>query len=146
MYWYNLQDEQIGPVAYCLLKGNDWESYHKAKEIRPENAGELWQFREDNEDKYVVMYTSPNSLYLTNVFTRLTKEISQVIHNQNGWKRLFPVVEEEDIERIVIEGVQWRNHRIGLMYPIGGACAPKLKRLDDKPPMKMILEIPKEGI
>ena len=62
-----------------------------------------------------------------------------MIHNQNGWKRLYPPVCEG--EEIVIEGVKW-GRRDGWSVPFEGIEGISFSGFLNKPPMIMKLIIP----
>lgn len=79
-------------------------------------------------------------------------QIDGMIHNKNGWTREFPPVEDEDIERIEFENVIWDKSEVwpheSIPKLIKGPGHTNWGDISDattsKPPMKMILEIPKE--
>ena len=104
-YWYNTKDEQIAPVAYCLLKKDNWVPYPEQKIIRPEKAGELWK---NEQGKVLVTLTTPEEeglqfTYVSDAYKPclLSDMIwhNKIIHNQNGWIHLYSPDESE----IVIE-------------------------------------------
>jgi hypothetical protein len=100
-------------VQVSAILADNWVSYPIEKEIRPEKAGELWEHREE-KISFFIFKKNPNTVDknimdetgITDDFENLS---SEVIHNKNGWKRLFPVVEEEDIERIEVRHSGYRN-------------------------------------
>jgi len=109
--------------------------------IIPQEAGELW--RNDRGDYYVTDVPLPLGMSTGLALFGYSGCVQshEVIHG-NGWTRLSPSV-EEDIERIEIENVTWG-------HPASGDVFPNIHniydlRLTSKPPMKMILEIPKEA-
>lgn len=133
----------------------------KVKEIRPENAGELWR-HEDGSIGIIIKQSESSPLGIafdngtqkhlsdTNLASGKNKPYREyLIHNKNGWERLYPPVEDDSVETIEIEGVEWENCKIEgqelhAMVPLWRNMNPWIgKNLINKPPMKMILEIPK---
>jgi hypothetical protein len=119
------------------------------KIISPEKAGELWG---NKGAMYSTVISSiPNdgeALFFRSEYDNLNNITKEVIHGKNGWTRLFPFVEDDSVERIEIEGVWFADHyrdaadkdvytiRLDVRY---------LEILQNRLPMKMILEIPKES-
>jgi hypothetical protein len=133
----------------------------KIIEIRPENDGELWEHEDDSMGMIVRCFqSSPLEIVFSNGCRKHLSETSlasgnnrtygeDLIHGKNGWTRLYPPVEDNSVERIEIEGV--KNFRFcgdthdASLYKVDIPDG-HLDDLEDKPPMKMILEIPKEEI
>ena len=120
---------------------DDWQPYHEIKEIRPENAGELW---DKDGCKYITFGTDNNDLRIFNQVGG-EYELSEFIpdgpiHDKYGWTRLYPKI-EDDVERIEIEGVKWIEATKSLIYPSG---VYEWRHLINRSPMKMILETPKD--
>jgi hypothetical protein len=132
----------------CILH-SVWIPYHEEKEIRPEKAGELWEHEKGGS--FFVHRAKPDSHILEVTFYYGGREKIQeqeVIHGENGWTRLYPPVENENVERIEVEDVAWRSDGNGpvYVYPIeaGSTFFLNHSNLLRKPRMKMILEIPKD--
>jgi hypothetical protein len=150
LQWFYFEDDKPAcDVGFSRIMKDEWQPYHPKEGIRPEDAGELWAFNarlcftiEKNGEIYRVWqngHDSPNLLEINLAYCGSTKGI---IHNQNGWKRLSPVVEEEDIERIVIEEVKWcKSH--GVIFPAADTDE-DWEDLIGKRRWKMVLERPKE--
>ncbi|MCK5609774.1 hypothetical protein KAR91_48330 [Candidatus Pacearchaeota archaeon] len=146
IFWF-VDGEKESHVQFEDLFNDDWQPYHEEKEIRPDSAGELWRHEQGG-----TFYTHAKS-YNTNSEVATTNHFGAIedlprddkIHNKNGWTRLYPPV-EEDVERIEIEGVRWVfSKKAGYQIPQWPISGPdSLYPLLDKPPMKMILEIPKD--
>ena len=133
----------------CILK-DDWQPYHEEKEIRPEKEGELWK-NNVNINWFIRRAGSSRCKGFQAVSEQgVCFDIKglDMVHGE-GWTRLFPPV-EEDVERIEIEGVKWKKadhgkHGEGVIpeFPSMEEVR-KIEALTSKPPMKMILEIPRE--
>lgn len=133
--------------------------YHDKKEIRPEKAGELWEHHKFGIACILLKNSKLIGTWVhehgnTNPVSCISTS-SDIIHNQNGWTRLYPPVEDENMERIEFENVSWdiiNNKDIPVQerpapylenYEIG--CPAEWGKIseivENKPPMKMILEI-----
>ena len=151
LYWYDIKTgEENSPAQLSAILAGDWQSYHEEKAIRPEKAGELWRNKEIENDQYyhTENHTSSGAgLILVGYGAKGFKEADngRVLHNKDGWERVFPKVEDDSVERIEIEGVKWVfSKKAGYQIPQWPISGPdSLYPLLDKPPMKMILEIPK---
>jgi len=105
-----------------------------------------------------ILSTGPTVLKLCVAFCGENKEIDKdMIHNKNGWTLIYSPdkevmkkikkPEDNSVERIEINDIQWfrKTHK----YPEHmGDGDPNPNNFQDIPletPMKMILEIPKEG-
>jgi hypothetical protein len=146
-------------VGYEGIIAEDWLPYPEEKEIRPEKAGEVWQYEEDSHKKVTVWHKGilcfhalsrrdrPDIIYFKKDDGLGWFCCDEPVHGKNGWTRLYPPVEDESVERIEIEGVE--NFRLcgdtfeSSIYKVDIPDG-YLDRLEDKPPMKMILEIPKD--
>jgi hypothetical protein len=162
LFFYTDGKSEEEPYNFDSLLDNNWQPYPDKKEIRPEKAGELW---ERNGEQWATVRdtrTSVPQLLMCNCIKDY-KDIEEsntwkIIHNQNGWKLLYSPdkevmkqlkeLEDENVERIEIENVSWRERDEGYTYPItfGDSSHPNLmwKDLTRKPDMKIILEIPKD--
>lgn len=138
-----------GPAPYNLLIRNDWQPYNPTPQIVPEKAGELWEERLETRGnvvwctlrvkgglKFLATDDGSGDVLGTRVYHK------EIIHNQNGWERVFPEVKDE-VERIEIDGVRWYEAEGNGATP-GSSQAPGWRKFINRPPMKMILEIPKE--
>ncbi len=105
MTWFGSDDAAINPVAYCLLKRTDWQPFPEAKEIRPEKAGELWATGDLN---YMTQKIGDELRMIPRSYDmQILEEIDHFIHGVGCYKRLYPPVEDDSVERIEIEGVVW---------------------------------------
>jgi hypothetical protein len=140
------EDRLIRVVMGKEVIRDDWQPYHEAKEIRPLNPGEFW---EAPSGAKFLTYKEGHKLYFA------TKDTTHKCFNNeeklgcfSEWTRLYPPVEDDSVERIEINDIQWfsKVHK----YPEHiGDSDPNPNNFQDIPletPMKMILEIPKEGI
>ncbi|MCK5603539.1 hypothetical protein KAR91_16765 [Candidatus Pacearchaeota archaeon] len=113
---------------------NEWYPHHEEKEIRPENAGELWVFGK----VHTMTVDIGDGLRAIDEFEDFMDRGSMV-HGEDGWTRLYPPV-EEDVERIEIEGVICTEEE---------ECVYKIETIFTSPqdlsnkPMKVILEFTK---
>ncbi len=141
------------PYCSSVVLDDSWQIYQDEKEIRPEKAGELWQY--NGNELYAAEYhhTKLKDTELVIVGDNgICGQIEGMVHSKNGWTRLYPHV-EKDVERIEIEGVKWykgeliEDGRYGelVTYPETSLGYHEELKFIDKPPMKMILEIPKEA-
>jgi hypothetical protein len=141
------------------VKNDHFEA--KIIEIRPEK-GDTWKLK---EDRYLItQFSDEDDVYAVNdKGERFTindehsySNFQNVIHNnKDGWIRIEPPVEDDNIERIEIEGVKdWEMEQQklgearysvtieGQVNVTGGTASV----LENKPPMKMIIEIPKDKL
>ena len=128
-------------ISFCPYCGGKIKEHHPKEEIRPSEAGELWE----NEDFFCLTYKDRNSDITVreqdgDFFMVRSIVGDKVIHGQNGWTRLCPPVNDGEV--IVIEGVTWER-RDGWCVPLGvdGVEVDMI----NKPPMTMTLTIPREG-
>ena len=93
--WYDISGNCVEePVSLSIILDDDWQPYCPVEEIRPEKAGELW---EHNNIKFMTMVPSvhkDSKMYLKSKFD-VKHFMDNVIHNQNGWTRLYPPVKEQ---------------------------------------------------
>lgn len=145
LYWFGKKSgAEMNGVSFRNIMADDWQPYHPKEEIRPSEAGELWQY---NGVEYVTMTESvsiSDKLFMKSKYDHYCKiEGSiEIIHNQNGWKRLHPPVNDEEV--IVSEEVTWHSED-GWVFPrrkTGTVFG--FSQLLNKPPMTMTLTIPKE--
>ena len=151
LVWEGEKDEL---VHYTDIMEDNWQPYHEEKEIRPETSTELWR-NKFNE----LAHTTYRGNELMFVCMNESIPVDDVLIEINGWTRLYSPGEEdkkicafnhacldreEDVERIVIEGIEWKRED-GWLVPFGGGEFMCSQNLIDKPPMRMIFEIPKES-
>lgn len=139
--WYDAKTDHFArEVTGKEVLRIDWHIFPEVKEIRPENAGELWIA---GGIKYMSQKVGDRLRMIPEEYSMNVLEPSGLeyfIHGTGQYERLFPPV-EEDVERIEIEGVEWKQiQNQTIVFPKGRAC---WLSLTHKPPMKMILEIPK---
>ena len=141
-------------IMFRLILDNDWKPYHEVKEIRPEKAGELW-FNVNNGKYAHTSDYDDNGQTFWHEDCYVPRDISQiqdkVVHNQ-GWRRLSPPVEDDSVEKIVIDNVNWDLsdcwQKKPMLYSVdknGNKFWGDIRSIvRNKPDMKMILEMPKE--
>jgi hypothetical protein len=104
--WYDtVNNTDTGAAELNEILNSDWLPYHEEKEIRPEEAGELWG--DEYGDKWATVKDTRTGRELLLMYNCLQdfKNIEasntlKIIHNKNGWTRLFPPVEDESVERM----------------------------------------------
>jgi hypothetical protein len=145
--WYHTITEiGAGMFSHSWYFKHGFKPYHEVKEIKPEKAGELWS---NNGKRWFVAKCPSNEYFYDQTGVISHNEYAKATHGKNGWTRIFPKPEDESIERIEIEGVEWEdckieNQELHAMVPLWRNMNPWIgKDLINKPPMKMILEIPK---
>lgn len=102
LHWYlKASDKRCHTVILESILMYGWLPYPEEKEIRPEKAGELWQSQDGslgithNNSINNSLETSQEAVYIT--FTNGSKQkLNQyaMIHNKNGWTRLYPEVKD----------------------------------------------------
>lgn len=158
--WYEastdyLQREVSGKEAIR----EDWEIYQKETEIRPEKTGELWSHEDGSIGMITERYeSSPLGIAFDNETQKRLSDINlasgknktyreYIIHNKNGWTRLYPPVEDDSVERIEIEGVSFwgctNSAGVHIMAESPEELYELIKKASNEK-MKMILEIPKD--
>jgi hypothetical protein len=93
---------------------DDWKPFHKkAEEIRPECMGEIWQYTDkcgEGQEMIVTLFKwRPEGGKLRIQYVDHTDAMifgtliwhKEIIHNKNGWERLFPKVEDESV--VIVE-------------------------------------------
>ena len=149
--WYDIEThELINPVGLDSINGSGWQLYHEVKEIRPEEVGELWK---KSSDRFVYLVGKEEGRLVgipseTILFTfDIERHGKSMIHEKNGWQRLFPPVEDDSIERIEIERMTFGRiegaNGAKYMSIISTSCdVPSLNIFNGKS-MKAIFEIAK---
>jgi hypothetical protein len=142
--WRSIHDDSFGgTVSLRDIFELRWQPYPIEKEIRPEKAGELWRNGRGH------FYHTVNDIHAEKEIVRMIGRhdrgvpSTETIHNQNGWQRIHPPVEDDSIERIVVEGVTWKTQSDGWVTPLQCGRGGILHSLVGKPAMKLIAEIPK---
>jgi hypothetical protein len=142
-------DEDTLVTLKDIMRG-DWQPYPDKKEIRAEKAGELWALRG------VYHHTIGDSKNGYDVIKMVFKDGSFIAehgpyHNQNGWKRIHPPVEDESVERIDLSDLDFTHYLPEEYYAtvhINGESGLTRSLADilvsKKGGQKMILEIPKD--
>jgi hypothetical protein len=144
----------------CILSVDYWKPYHEVEEIRPEKAGELW--RHDEASILFFIYDAEGPLY------RISHQgldgpiisMDSMVHGK-GWTLIYSPdkevmkkikgLEDNSVETIEIEDVLWKLGGNHISFPYveiheGADYGPFHDvREETNRPMKMILEIPKEG-
>ena len=142
LLWYHKgNDTSCAGVSLEKTLDSKWQPYNPTPQIVPEKAGELWQL---GTVFYFTCFDNKGDLQFVDHMSAewlLSGFQNDPIHGVNGWTRLFPVVEDE-VERIEIEGVEWQSAE-GVVFTYTNEQVFDWEILPGKPPMKMILEIPK---
>lgn len=152
-FWYIKDtDEVVRELRVSEALGYIWQPYHDKKEIRPEKVGEHWA---NEHGKHLFAYKMKYHVHWIDesgevIDIKLHKDI---IHCQNGWTRIYPPVEDENIERIEFENVIWGKSETwphkSIPKLIKGPGHTNWGEISDattsKPPGKMTLEWPKEN-
>ena len=152
MFYFKSTGKVFRPVSLNEITGIIWISYHEVKEIRPEYTQELWKiknsvwvtFRREGSPCLKFMHTvTGGEVVLNDWYLK-----DEIIHNKNGWTRLYPPVEDENVERIEIKKVTFDRiqgaNGAEYMSIISTSCeAPSLDIFKGKSG-KMILEISKD--
>lgn len=151
LWWYDRKtDNARRPLSHEEMF-ESYDPYHEVKKIRPEKAGELWQY-----NNLFVWCTVIKNEVLEMVCAH-GKDIETVdkmnltVHGKNGWKRLFPEVEDDSVERIEFDDMVFLEGLVAgssVFFPtsnLGQFSNGIFKDYCKRPPIKMIFEIPKEG-
>ncbi|MCK5615176.1 hypothetical protein KAR91_75635, partial [Candidatus Pacearchaeota archaeon] len=101
LVWINTEDNEIsgrvtgeegGRVAYEMHFKDDWQPYFEVKEIRPEKAGELWEYNAKCL-KIFILYGDNLSLVGIDETGQKSTISPFMIHGKNGFTRIEPPVE-----------------------------------------------------
>ena len=133
--WYDIEThELINPVGLDSINGSGWQPYHEVKEIKPEVRGELWETKSGL--KVFVCRGNGGELIL-----KREDGFEFSLNNlPKGLTRLFPIVEDDNVERITVKRVKWRKFNgMTLIYPSSDSRF-DFASLIDSGRMKMILE------
>lgn len=116
LHWFD-GDKDVGEVLYYQLIRDDWRPYLKQEEIRPREAGELWKNESGEwahtDERFDYGPMKRKLFFIRRDSMSKVEDIKIVIHNQNGWQRIYPPV--EDKETVVIEGVEFKNSDEGIV-------------------------------
>jgi hypothetical protein len=153
--WYDMVNKKECAAAELNeILSSGWNPYHEVKEIRPEKAGELWK-RHDEYSLYYATYEYQHKEGIKAICLNDGMQYSmdkpffgKMIHNKNGWTRLYPPIEDDSIERIetlihhgcIKSGNGSNVIDIHLILPNKDD---KIKFLN-KPHIRAIFEIPKD--
>lgn len=91
-------------VSLDMILSENWQPYHEVKEIRPYAAGELWEMS-SHAKFFVIADESSGVNKLCGLYGDKICIREDIIHGKD-WVRLYPPVEDENVERIEIEGVE----------------------------------------
>ena len=150
LYWYDIEtNKENYPVSIADIGRDEWQPYFEVKEIRPERAGELWQYGNLFEWCTVRKNEVLEMICARGKDIETVDKMNLTIHGKNDWKLLYSPdkevmdrikeLEDENVERIEIEGIRWYQNRDKCIVPeIDNNIADSLL---DRPPMKMILEL-----
>ena len=96
LVWYcKKTNEAYNLVRFEVMIELNWQPYYSESQIRPEKAGELWRYEESGEMVFTFLNLPTSSLLLQWEDGDIEDvEQRDVIHNQNGWTRLYPAVDE----------------------------------------------------
>lgn len=123
--------------------------YVDGKEIRPEDERELWI--NDNGAVLLSGYSTLSPAIAKLIFRNadgkdVEENMNEVIHGQNGWTRILPKVEDENIERIRIMRIGGDvNKKINLFSDHEKGYERRFiwNDLANHPNVKLIIEQPK---
>lgn len=134
-------------LCRCLTE-EEVTGIFKVKEIRPENNREVWEAPSGAifitaEYEGVLCFSTPSCVRGI--------DVSHVCDDawSSDWTRLIPHVEDNSVERVEIEGIVWQSDPLSdTITPRGINLREFIRKhnLQNKPPMKMILEMQKESI
>lgn len=155
LYWFDKESHiRRHSLSHKEITGGNWQPYPDKSVIKPEKAGELWEWCKQYYHTEIDIRES-NGIAFVGRSDRLIPDHTEIIHGQFGWTREFTPVDDENIERIVIKDVIWKKIPTSngvVQYPDCPGpylqnILSNIKREDilDKPPMKLIIEIPKEA-
>ena len=109
--WYDAKTDHLArDVTGKEALRTDWIVYHPKEEIRPKEAGELWEFKNNMvQDNYLTIFAKGGSAIwlIKDTYTHIVSE--KVTHGGNGWTRLHPPVPDDSVEEIVIDGAYLAN-------------------------------------
>jgi hypothetical protein len=104
--WDNKGSPEPVPLDLIPLK---WRPYRKEPQIVPKEAGEVWV--NDIGIKWFICFACSDqskglvALSEQQVFWNIDQ--LNMVHGKNGWTRLFPKVEDPNIERVELDNVTW---------------------------------------
>ena len=96
LYWYTCASNEKGePVSLFSINKQNWQPYSLKEEIRPENAGELW---ESPSRTLFITKVYDDDLYFTTVSAcNKDHSVYRKVYSShtNEWKRIHPPVEDD---------------------------------------------------
>lgn len=134
LHWFNA-GEDIGEVVFEDQGDDKWQPYPEVKEIRPEKAGELWYRSTDKKYYHTEEF---ENIGLRMVSHLCAPNVRDFVYDDT-WTRIFPEPEDDRVVFIDAPG--------GPIFPTSRGndfSNGSFLKFKNKPPMKMILEIPKE--
>ena len=144
--------EQLGDIDYLSIISNDWQPYHEVKEIRPEDEREVWINKKYSSVHVLITGWTElggGKLVFRNADGHVAPIEPEAIHGKNGWERIHPLPEGENVERIEFDNIRWDLsdcwQKKPMPYVEGDASNIKdwgviRDAIKNKPPMKMTLE------
>lgn len=81
---------------------NEWQPYHDKKEIRPENAGELWE-HDETEGYFHTDYSTQDAQLVMIGYKGVSRD-AEITHGDH-WTRLHPPVEDDSVEKVEFKRV-----------------------------------------
>ena len=134
LWWYDRLTKNARRELTHQEIFDNYKPYHEVKEIRPEKAGELWKAGNDS----FFFTVNSDKIAGDNGDTYEIKDY-EMIHGKHGWIRLFPPVEDENVERIEFEAL-WDSSfgKFSIISPLA-----KMDLMGNGP-HKLFVEIPKD--
>ncbi len=107
IFAYSIGDnEETDRLKFNELLIGDWRPYQPKEEIMPSEAGELWEHKGGSFPWaiYQRMDERLGAIYCGNKQTEPPFCMSELAHNQNGWKRLHPPVNDGEVIDMFVVG------------------------------------------
>lgn len=129
-------------VHYTDITEEDWQPYHKVKEIRPEKEQEVWL--SDDTGVWITHKNANYEIVLIAAHSLGSAKLCDIgaIHNKNGWTRLYPQVEDDSVEEREIEHIVKDEGSFFLRDTHDNLHLWK----DSEKPIKLIAIVPKEKL
>jgi len=105
-YFFKRDGSPMDIVPFNEIIEFEWYPYHKSKSkniIVPNNVNEIWLY--DNNPYIINYFIESDSMSMISLDETIYNPIKtlndyeKIIHNQNGWKRLWPKVEKDNMEK-----------------------------------------------